>query len=479
MIKVTPVVLSGGSGTRLWPLSRTEFPKQFLNLSPEQPTLYQQTLQRLDGIQGKGIEKNNTLIVTVESHRFLAASQWDDKTHGASTIILEPAGRNTAPALTLAALQETEYGHDSVLVVSPADHLVTAHDGASATIQDAIFAANTGTVVIFGVEPQYPESNYGYIETKKQEGEKFLKVIKFIEKPSTLIASKYMANGGYYWNAGVLIIKASEWLRLIRINEPSIYEDTLRSWKNRIIDNQFIRPHKEYFEKIESKSIDYAVLERLNSKNMDIRLLKYPGDWSDLGNWDAVADTLHRDSNENSYVGDVISIDSKKNILYSTNRLLATIGIEDIMVIDTPDALLVSKRGESAGIKKLANILQSKERKEGRQHKKVTRPWGWYDEIDSGPYFKVKRIVVNVGASLSLQSHKHRSEHWVVVAGTARVINGEYDMVLNENQSTYIPKTVIHRLSNIGKFKLEIIEVQTGETLEEDITRYSDDYGRN
>ena len=479
MIKITPIVLCGGTGTRLWPISRAEYPKQFINISHEKESLYQQTLQRLESLEGKGIEKNETIIVTSETHRFLAAQQSHEVKGRKRTIILEPSSRNTAPALTLAALHSAAKGEDPVLFVSPADHLITRYDGTGENIYEAIIAASRGSVVVFGVAPKYPETNYGYIHTKKVEESHLYNVIGFSEKPTLLKAKEYLQSGRYFWNAGIVVIKASVWIRLIKEYNFDLYLNTLKSWENKTIEFDFIKPALKDFEKIKPDSIDYAVLEKINALNFDFKLIKFPGEWKDLGTWEVTSEILHSDNHGNRIHGDIVSVGAKNNLLYSTNRLVAVAGIEDIMVIETNDVVLVCKQRESPKIKSIVDTLIQNGREEGIRHRRVNRPWGWYDTVDSGRNFKVKRIVVNVGQSLSLQSHEHRSEHWVVVTGTATVLNGETALLLKANESTYIQKNAKHRLSNVGDIPLEIIEIQVGEILDEqDIKRFSDNYGR-
>ena len=468
--------MAGGSGTRLWPLSRAGFPKQFLTLGNDD-SLFQQAVARLMGLAAPDIAVDAPLIVGNAEHRFLALEQLREKKVDPAALILEPVGRNTAPALTLAALAAREGGADPILVVSPADQTVADAAAFTAALQAAVRGAVDGAIVILGITPTSPETAYGYIRSTAGDG--LQKVAQFVEKPDAATAARYLAEGGYTWNSGMFVLRASVWLKALAQFRPDILDATQAAWSGRTPDERFIRPTREAFLAVPSESVDYAVMERCPGTVFDIRMVPLDAGWNDLGAWDAVWQVAAKDGAGNSAVGDVMFEDSRNTLVHATGRLVATLGLDNVVIVETADAVLVADRERSQDVKKLVNRLDKGRRTEHALHRKVHRPWGWYDSVDAGPRFQVKRIMVNPGATLSLQMHHHRAEHWIVVQGTAEVTCGDRKMILTENQSTYIPLGETHRLANPGKLPLEIIEVQSGSYLgEDDIVRFEDTYGR-
>jgi mannose-1-phosphate guanylyltransferase/mannose-6-phosphate isomerase len=483
MINVTPVILCGGSGTRLWPLSRTGFPKQFLCLTGNE-SLFQQAARRLAGLKHEGIQVALPLIVSGEEHRFLASEQLREVGIGLGAALLEPIGRNTAPALTLAAMAATENQEDPVLVVTPADQTVADSAAFTAAVQQAISQANDGHIVVLGVSPNKPETGYGYIQTEQSTSSPSstmtLQVKAFVEKPSLENAQKYLREGNYFWNAGMFVLKASVWLQALQSFRPDIAHACQAAWNFRSQDERFIRPGKEQFATIPAESVDYAVMEHCPGSAYHLQMVPLNAGWSDLGSWDAVWSALPKDECGNAHVGDVLTTDSSNTLVHASSRLVTLVGVSDLVVIETVDAILVADKTRSQEVKKIITQLQSTKREEQALHRKVHRPWGWYDSIDEGKRFKVKRILVKPKASLSLQKHHHRAEHWIVVTGTAEITNSDQVITLTENQSTYIPLGEVHRLFNPGIIPLEIIEVQSGSYLgEDDIVRFEDTYGRS
>jgi mannose-1-phosphate guanylyltransferase/mannose-6-phosphate isomerase len=483
MINVQPVILCGGSGTRLWPLSRTGFPKQFLCLTGNK-SLFQQAAQRLSGLGGENVQISAPLIVTGEEHRFLATEQLREIGIELGAALLEPVGRNTAPALTLAALAALAKGEDPILVVTPADQTVTNVNAFNEALKNAIQEASDGTIVILGITPDSPETGYGYIQVEKSSGNQIAKVTalvvkRFVEKPIESTAKSYLEEGGYYWNAGMFVLKSSVWLKALEQFRPDILKATQLAWEQRVSDAGFIRPGKEAFTGIPSESVDYAAMEHCPGSCFAIKMVPLDAGWSDLGAWDAVWKVLPKDEAGNAHVGDVLTTNSKNTLVHATSRLVSLVGVENLIVVETSDAVMVAHQSCSQDVKHIVNTLTQQNREEQILHRKVHRPWGWYDSIDEGGRFKVKRIQVKPGASLSLQKHHHRAEHWIVVTGTAEITNGDKILTLTENQSTYIPLGEVHRLSNRGSKPLEIIEVQSGGYLgEDDIVRFEDTYGR-
>ncbi|MFZ3159039.1 MAG: mannose-1-phosphate guanylyltransferase/mannose-6-phosphate isomerase [Rhodoferax sp.] len=477
MINITPVILCGGSGTRLWPLSRTGFPKQFLCLTGHE-SLFQQAALRLANLGSPEISVAAPVIVSGEDHRFLASEQLRETGIGLGQALLEPVGRNTAPALTLAALAAIEAGQDPILVVTPADQTVARPAAFTTAMQQAIAEAATGSIVILGIQPDRPETGYGYIKTAVSPAPT-LAVERFVEKPDAATAQTYFDEGGYYWNAGMFVLKASVWLKALEQFRPDILQATQQAWDKRSTDAAFIRPGKAEFTAIPSESVDYAVMEHCPGSVFPIKMVPLDAGWNDLGAWDAVWNVLPKDDNGNAHLGDVLTTNSHNTLVHATSRLVSLVGVRDLVVIETPDAVLVADKSRSQDVKHIVNALNASGREEHTLHRKVHRPWGWYDSIDEEGRFKVKRIQVKPKASLSLQMHHHRAEHWIVVKGTAEITNGEKTLLLTENQSTYIPLGEVHRLANPGTIPLEIIEVQSGSYLgEDDIVRFEDHYGR-
>jgi mannose-1-phosphate guanylyltransferase/mannose-6-phosphate isomerase len=476
-ITIQPVIMAGGNGTRLWPLSRSGFPKQFLALSGDDDSLFQHAVARLKGLAATDISVTAPLIVGNAEQRFLALEQLREIGVEPAAVILEPVGRNTAPALTLAALAARDAGNDPVLVVSPADQTVTDLPAFTTALQKAVRTAAGGAIVILGITPDRPETGYGYIRSVPGEGSD--KVAQFVEKPDAETAARYLAEGDYTWNSGMFVLRASVWLEALERFRPDILAATLKAWTDRKPDAQFVRPTREAFLEVPAESVDYAVMEHCPGSEFDIRMVPLNAGWNDLGAWDAVWQVAHKDEAGNSSVGDVMHQGSRNTLVHATSRLVTTVGLENVVVVETADAVLVADRSRSQDVKKVVSRLDTSGRAEHTLHRKVHRPWGWYDSIDMGPRFQVKRIMVKPGASLSLQMHHHRAEHWIVVQGTAEVTCGERKLILTENQSTYIPLGETHRLANPGKLPLEIIEVQSGSYLgEDDIVRFEDTYGR-
>jgi mannose-1-phosphate guanylyltransferase/mannose-6-phosphate isomerase len=478
-IQVLPVVMAGGSGTRLWPLSRAQHPKQFLVLQGNR-SLFQQAAGRVTGLSADDIETQAACVVGNEEHRFVALDQWRETGLALPTLLLEPTGRNTAPAMTLAALQAIDHGDDPVLVVTPADQTVTDDAAFKAALQSAVRAAAGGEFVILGVPPDRPETGFGYIRAGSADGLKAVDVAGFVEKPDLPTAERYVRDGGFFWNSGIFVVRASTWLAALRKFRPDIEAATCAAWAGKAVDASFVRPDKALFAAIPSESIDYAVMEKCaGSSDFSVRMVPLQAGWSDLGAWDAVWQVSAKDAAGNASVGDAIVRDSRNTLVHATSRLVSVVGLDNVIVVETPDAVLVVDRSRGQDVKHVVAQLQSAGRTEHSLHRMVHRPWGWYDGIDEGARFQVKRILVKPGASLSLQMHHHRAEHWIVVRGTAEVTNGEQVILLSENQSTYIPLGQVHRLANPGKVPLEIIEVQSGSYLgEDDIVRFDDTYGR-
>ena len=487
MIQVTPVILCGGSGTRLWPLSRSGFPKQYLCLTGDD-SLFQQAAKRLAGLGGSDIEVAPALIVTGEEHRFLAAEQMREAGIPLGAALLEPIGRNTAPALTLAALAAVQNGSDPVLVVTPADQTILDAAAFTSSTQTAIKQAAQGNIVVLGITPSKPETGYGYIQVgavggSSDDQDRVLKVNRFVEKPDASTAQQYLLEGGYFWNAGMFVLKASIWLKALEQFRPDIYKAAHQAWNQRTSDlnttTPFVRPGKSEFTAIPAESVDYAVMERCPGSEFSILMVPLKAGWNDLGAWDAVWDVMPKDENGNAHFGDVLTTLSHDTMVHASSRLVSLVGVSNLIVVETPDAVLVADKSRSQEVKYIVAQLQATKREEHVLHRKVHRPWGWYDSLDEGGRFKVKRIQVKPGASLSLQKHHHRAEHWIVVKGTAEVTNGDKVLTLSENQSTYIPLGEIHRLANPGNIPLDIIEVQSGSYLgEDDIVRFEDSYGR-
>lgn len=477
---VQPVILCGGSGTRLWPLSRAGFPKQFLCLTGND-SLFQQAAKRLSTLNGGHVEIAPIYVVSNEEHRFLAQEQLREAGAEGVKLLLEPVGRNTAPALTLAAMAALENGDDPVLVVTPADQTISDESAFQQSVLKAVMAAENGDIVILGITPDKAETGYGYIKVGSANGDtdQTLPVEQFIEKPQRETAEEYLRQGGYYWNAGMFVLKASVWMAALSSLRSDIASASEAAWTGKSVDGAFIRPDKAAFSNVPSESVDYAVMEKCPGSRFPIKMVPLDAGWSDLGAWDAVWNVLPKDEHGNAHSGDVIVADSHNSLVHATSRLVTLVGVQNIVVVETPDAVLVADKSRSQDVKQIVAALNNHSREEHALHRKVHRPWGWYDSIDEGGRFKVKRIQVKPKASLSLQKHHHRAEHWIVVKGTAEITNGDKTFILTENQSTYIPLGEVHRLVNPGTIPLEIIEVQSGSYLgEDDIVRFEDHYGR-
>ena len=467
MNTVQPVILSGGSGTRLWPLSREAYPKQFLPLAGKL-TMLQATWQRVAPIASRG-----PLVIANEEHRFVAAEQLQQVGAEPAAIILEPVGRNTAPAIAVAALEATRDGNDALLLVLPSDHVITDEAAFRAAVQAAAGAAETGKLVTFGIVPTGPETGYGYI--KAADGQGVRAVERFVEKPDLDTATGYVASGQYYWNSGMFLFKASRYLQELERFQPEMLAGSRSAWQQARRDADFTRLDKDAFAAVTSDSIDYAVME----KTADAVVIPLDAGWNDVGSWTALRDVSQQDGDGNAHQGDVIAIDCRNTYAYG-QRLVAMVGLDDVIVVETDDAVLVGKADRMQEVKTVVAQLKADGRSEATWHRKVYRPWGAYDSIDNGERFQVKRITVKPGGTLSLQMHHHRAEHWIVVSGTAEVTRGDEVILLSENQSTYIPLGVTHRLRNPGKLPLELIEVQSGSYLgEDDIVRFEDTYGRS
>jgi mannose-1-phosphate guanylyltransferase/mannose-6-phosphate isomerase len=475
-MKIVPVILSGGSGTRLWPLSRQLHPKQFLALTGEE-TLLQQTVNRLVGLDLLlgGSEVAAPVVVCNEEHRFLVAEQLREIDKPATTILLEPEGRNTAPALTLAALT---CDPDDVLLVMPADHVIK--DGAAfqkAVVTGAQLAA-AGRMVTFGVVPTSPETGYGYIQSGAPVHEGAFEISRFVEKPDLATAERYLTSGDYLWNSGMFVVKAARWLECLQSSRPDILNACRASVETSRRDTDFTRVDREAFTRCPSDSIDYAVMEKIPAAESAVIPLN--AGWSDVGAWSALWEIEAKDACGNVIKGDVLTQDTHNSMIIAKERLVTTIGLSDVVVVETADAVLVASKTAAQDVKLIASALKEQARDEHALHRRVHRPWGSYEGIDVGDRYQVKRITVKPGASLSLQMHHHRAEHWVVVQGTARVVKSDASYLVSENESTYIPLGIKHRLENPGAIPLEIIEVQSGSYLgEDDIVRFEDVYGRN
>lgn len=465
-----PVVLSGGSGTRLWPLSRKNLPKQFLTLAGDS-SLFQQTVGRTRGLT----EATAPIVVCSEDHRFLVAEQLLELDVKGATIMLEPLPRNTAPAIALAAFQALARDPEAIVLVLPADHLIGDEHNFRDAVASALPVAEEGWLVTFGIRPDAPETGFGYIRRGKVIPGAFC-VAQFVEKPDLATAESYVADGNYDWNSGMFMFRASRYIEELERHAPAIAQAVRVSFDTASIDLDFVRINKAAFVESPEDSIDYAVMEKTDRA----AVVPVSCGWSDIGSWAALWSAAEKDADGNRLEGDVISIDSHNCLVRSGDRrLLATVGVDDLVIVDTPDATLVASRARSQEVKKLVDQLKAANRPEHLFHRKVYRPWGSYDSIDMGERFQVKRIVVKPGAALSLQKHHHRAEHWIVVSGTAEVTRNEEVFLLSENQSTYLPLGSVHRLRNVGKVPLELIEVQSGSYLgEDDIVRFEDVYGR-
>lgn len=465
-----PVIMAGGTGSRLWPLSRQLFPKQFLALSQANLSMLQGTCQRLEGL---GVEP--PLLICNEEHRFLAAEHLRQMGMGAAQILLEPVGRNTAPALALAALEAISKERDPILLVLPADHLIQDVEKFQSSVLCAMPLAEGGELVTFGIVPTHAETGYGYIEKGAPVGQDGFRVRRFKEKPDAEQAAQYLQCDSYLWNSGLFMFKASRYLEELAFFRPDILETCKNALAQAEHDMDFIRINREIFGTCPEESIDYAVME----KTQRAVVVPMEAGWSDIGSWSALWEVREKDSAGNALCGDTIAISTRNTLVHAESRMVATLGIDDLIVVETKDAVLVAHRDHAQSIKSVVEQLKREGRDEHLSHREVYRPWGVYESLDSGARYQVKRITVRPGGKLSLQMHHHRAEHWIVVSGTAQVTNGDKVYLVTENQSTFIPVGQVHSIENPGKIPLELIEVQSGDYLgEDDIVRFSDAYGR-
>lgn len=465
---VFPVIMSGGSGTRLWPLSRRARPKQFLSLTSNY-TLLQETVSRLAGL---AIER--PVIICNDEHRFLVAEQLR-QLNQPSHILLEPVGRNTAPAIALAAFKVAQENPDGVLLVLAADHVIKEVNAFHGSVQKAVHLATQGYLVTFGVLPNSPETGYGYIKRGEPLGDDGFKLAHFAEKPDLLTAQQYLDEGTYYWNSGMFVFTANTYLQALQNFQPAMYEACKKAMQHTQTDIDFIRIDEQAFRDCPADSIDYAVMEKTDKA----AVVALEADWSDIGSWSALWDIAAKDAAGNVSKGDVLFTQTKDTLVYADNRLVTTLGVENLVIVETKDVVLVATKEKAQEVKTIVEKLQQQERAETVHHTQVYRPWGMYDSVDEGERYQVKRIRVNPGAKLSLQKHHHRAEHWVIVKGTAKITKGDDSFLLTEDQSVYISIGEIHSLENPGKIPLELIEVQSGAYLgEDDIIRLEDKYGR-
>lgn len=467
---LTPIIMAGGTGSRLWPLSRQLHPKQFLSLADDNLSMLQATIARLSGLDAQPLQ-----LICNEEHRFLAAEQLRQLGMDSSTILLEPVGRNTAPAIALAALQAINNGEDPTLLILAADHLIQDQAAFHHSIAQALPLAEAGKLVTFGIVPTQPETGYGYVERGQALDGGGFTVRQFVEKPDLATAKSYIEQGDYFWNSGMFMFKASCYLEELARHRPDIFEACKKAFAKGSQDMNFVRIDSEAFASCPDESIDYAVMEKTDHAVM----VPLDAGWSDIGSWSALWDVSEKDGDGNVLKGDVLSHASANNYANAESRLVALVGVEDLIVVETKDAVLVAHRDQVQEVKKIVEQLKDAQRTEHVNHREVYRPWGKYDGVDNGYRYQVKRITVKPGAKLSVQMHHHRSEHWIVVSGTAKVTIGDTSQLVAENQSVYIPLGEVHALENPGVLPLELIEVQSGSYLgEDDIVRFEDKYGR-
>jgi mannose-1-phosphate guanylyltransferase/mannose-6-phosphate isomerase len=469
MTNILPVILSGGSGTRLWPASRSMYPKQLLPLVGEH-TMLQATALRINGLEGAA---ESCLIVSNESHRFSVAEQMN-AIEMRSQIILEPEGRNTAPAVALAALHAVSHDEDAILLIMAADHVIKDIDAFQQAVADGIDAAKDGKLVTFGIVPTSPETGYGYVRAKTS-GNKPVSVEAFVEKPDATTAQSYLEDGNYFWNSGMFLFRAASYLEELELQAPEMLSVCRESMDSKTLDGDFIRPDAAKFSLCPSDSIDYAVMEKSHNSSM----VPLDAGWSDVGSWSALQDVTATDEDGNSLGGDALAHNCKDTFIQAESRLVAAVGLSNVIVVETKDSVLVADKSQSQDVRELVDRLKASGREETKLHRQVFRPWGSYDSIESAENFQVKRLIVKPGAVLSLQKHAHRSEHWVVVQGKARITKNEDEFDLNVNESTYISIGDVHRIANPFDEPVHIIEVQCGDYLgEDDIVRLEDNYGR-
>ena len=464
------VIMAGGSGSRLWPSSRGLYPKQFLSI-PNQETMLQATLSRVQGLS------NSTSVICNEEHRFIVAQQAQEMGEKLGSIILEPVGKNTAPAIALAAFDalDSSDGAAPLLLVMAADHVIKDVAAFHAAVSVAKLQAETGKVVTFGIVPESPHTGYGYIQRGVESGDGAYSVSRFVEKPDEATAQSYLDDGGYYWNSGMFLFAADVYLAELKAFRPDIYEACEQAYLGKSRDVDFLRIDADAFKACPDESIDYAVMEKTDKAVV----VPLSAGWSDVGAWSSLWEIGDQDASGNVSSGDVLSHNTSNSYIRAEHRLVATVGLDNVVVVETNDAVLVAAKDQVQDVKKIVESLKAQGRSEVSQHRHVYRPWGVFDSIDNGERYQVKRITVKPGAKLSGQMHHHRAEHWIVVSGTAKVTNGDKEIMLTENQSTYIPVGVVHALENPGVIPLELIEVQSGSYLgEDDIVRFEDRYGR-